>query len=46
MIQDPDNLIYEIAWKSVDEIRNLELSFPEDRDFLIEAITAHKKLSV
>ena len=40
MIQDPDNLIYEIAWKSADEIRNLKLSFPEDRDFLIGNITA------
>lgn len=37
-IQDPDHLIYEIAWKSVEEIEHLDLSFPEDRDFLIEYI--------
>ncbi|PAE31575.1 NUDIX hydrolase [Bacillus sp. 7884-1] len=34
-IQDPDNLIYDIAWKSSDEIKTLDLTFPEDRDFLI-----------
>jgi hypothetical protein len=38
-IQDPDCLIYDIAWKNVEEIKTLELSFPEDRDFLIEYIT-------
>ncbi|PGL71418.1 NUDIX hydrolase [Bacillus sp. AFS055030] len=37
-IQDPDQLIYEIAWKSVDEIFELELSFPEDRNLLIDLI--------
>lgn len=34
-IQDPDKLIYEIGWKSADEIRYLKLSFEEDRGFLI-----------
>lgn len=34
-IQDPDQLIYGIDWKSLEELRTLELSFPEDRDFLI-----------
>ncbi|WP_082686936.1 NUDIX hydrolase [Bacillus sp. FJAT-27445] len=34
-IQDPDNLIYDIAWKSKEEIAILDLSFPEDRDFLL-----------
>ncbi|ADC52281.1 MutT/nudix family protein (plasmid) [Alkalihalophilus pseudofirmus OF4] len=37
--QDPDNLIYDIAWKTSDEIKNLELTFPEDREFLINYIT-------
>ncbi|MEK5175669.1 NUDIX hydrolase [Heyndrickxia sp. FSL W8-0496] len=40
--QDPDNLIYDIAWKTIDEIQTLELTFPEDRDFLINYI---KKVS-
>ena len=35
-IQDPDNLIYEIDWKSLDEIHELELTFPEDRNVLME----------
>jgi ADP-ribose pyrophosphatase YjhB (NUDIX family) len=34
-IQDPDNLIYDIDWKSVDEIKTLDLTFPEDRKFLL-----------
>jgi len=33
--QDPDNLIYDIAWKTLEEVHTLELTFPEDRDFLI-----------
>ncbi|SFD51275.1 NUDIX hydrolase [Bacillus sp. UNCCL81] len=37
-IQDPDQLIYDIAWKSANEIIELELSFPEDRNLLIDLI--------
>lgn len=37
-IQDPDCLIYEIAWKPIHEFKKLELSFPEDRDFLLNKI--------
>jgi ADP-ribose pyrophosphatase YjhB (NUDIX family) len=37
-IQDPDNLIYDIDWKNIDELKELNLSFPEDRDFLIDCI--------
>jgi ADP-ribose pyrophosphatase YjhB (NUDIX family) len=40
-IQDPDQLIYDIAWKSLDEIQALELSFPEDRAFLIENLESY-----
>jgi ADP-ribose pyrophosphatase YjhB (NUDIX family) len=43
IFQDPDNLIYDIAWKNVDEIKTLELSFPEDRDFLMDYITKEYK---
>lgn len=35
-IQDPDQLIYEIAWKSADEVESLELSFPDDKKLLLE----------
>lgn len=37
-IQDPDNLIHEIAWKSAEELKELKLSFPEDRHYLLELI--------
>lgn len=37
-IQDPDELIYEIAWQSKEAIKKLDLSFPEDREFLINYI--------
>ena len=33
-IQDPDQLIYDIAWKSVEDLNLLEFSFPEDKSFL------------
>ena|SRR5690625_2191939 len=38
-IQDPDNLIYEIAWKSVDDLKTLKLTYPEDREFLIDVLS-------
>ncbi|WP_051488786.1 NUDIX domain-containing protein [Cytobacillus firmus] len=38
-IQDPDQLIYDIDWKSLEELRTLELCFPEDRNFLITQIS-------
>ncbi|WP_409272156.1 NUDIX hydrolase [Neobacillus sp. SCS-31] len=34
-IQDPDNLIWDISWKSKEDLATLDLSFPEDRDFLL-----------
>lgn len=35
-IQDPDELIYDIRWKSAEKINNAELTFPEDRQFLMD----------
>jgi len=35
MIQDPDNLIYDIAWKTLEDLKTLDLSFPEDRALLM-----------
>lgn len=40
-IQDPENLIYEIGWKSVHEVEQLPLSFDKDRVFLLNFI--HEK---
>ncbi|MCU9614667.1 NUDIX hydrolase [Caldibacillus lycopersici] len=37
-IQDPDQLIYEIAWKNADDIAKLEFSFPEDRAFILDLL--------
>ncbi|MCP8967392.1 NUDIX hydrolase [Ectobacillus ponti] len=42
VIQDPDNLIYEIAWKSAAELQNFPLSFPEDREFLLARLSNWK----
>ena len=41
--QDPDDLIYDIAWKKVEDIKSLALSFPEDRDYLVDYIMAEQK---
>jgi ADP-ribose pyrophosphatase YjhB (NUDIX family) len=41
-IQDPDGLIYDIAWKAVDDLSMLDLSFPEDREFLISFIKENR----
>lgn len=30
MVQDPDEFIHEIAWKSIEEIAKLPLAYPED----------------
>lgn len=34
-IQDPDGLIYDIRWVSFEELKLLDLSFPEDRELLM-----------
>lgn len=41
-IQDPDHLIHDIAWKSEEELKSLALSFPEDRNFLIDYVRSEK----
>lgn len=33
-LQDPDEFILEIAWKSADELDSLEMSYPQDVAFL------------
>ncbi|SDP06620.1 ADP-ribose pyrophosphatase YjhB, NUDIX family [Paenibacillus sp. yr247] len=35
-IQDPDELIHEIAWKSASQIAELDLCFEEDRQLLLD----------
>jgi ADP-ribose pyrophosphatase YjhB (NUDIX family) len=41
VFQDPDELIYDIAWKSLAEVRELELCFEEDREFLVDLLTSN-----
>lgn len=33
-VQDPDELILEVAWKSLDELDTLPMSYPDDTAFL------------
>jgi len=33
-VQDPDELILDIAWKSVDELDQLDMTYPDDLEFL------------
>ncbi|WP_261305289.1 NUDIX hydrolase [Paenibacillus andongensis] len=37
-IHDPDGLIYEIAWKTSEQLNDLHFSFPEDKEFLLQYI--------
>lgn len=39
-IQDPDELIRDIAWKPAEEVSMLELSYPEDRSELLTFLTS------
>lgn len=38
-IQDPDELILDIAWKTTEELSILELSYPEDRSELLSFLS-------
>ncbi|WP_404458522.1 NUDIX hydrolase [Oceanobacillus kapialis] len=40
-IQDPDQLIYEISWKSAEEVENLNLTYPNDKEFLLRIMASH-----
>lgn len=38
--RDPDGLIHQVGWMGAQEIRDLELSFPEDRQLLLSYLGA------
>ncbi|MFC0190436.1 NUDIX hydrolase [Fictibacillus aquaticus] len=38
VIQDPDELIYEIRWVDAAELCKLSLSFPEDKELLLQLL--------
>lgn len=42
-IQDPDGLIYDIAWKSADDLKELALSYPDDLKVLLDMIDAGRE---
>lgn len=42
VIQDPDGLIYDIRWVSLEELDTLVLSFPEDREVLCSHLSEVK----
>ena len=45
LIQDPDELILEVAWKSMDELVDLPMSYPEDVELLKEIIMNQTKIT-
>nr|WP_077326506.1 NUDIX hydrolase [Virgibacillus siamensis] len=42
-IRDPDQLVYEVSWMSANEIVHLNLTYPEDRKFLLNYMKHHHK---
>lgn len=45
VIQDPDGLIYDIRWVSLEELQSLPLSFPEDREVLVNYLSQSEKIT-
>lgn len=45
-IQDPDQLIVDIAWKPEQEVAVLEMNYPEDREYLIEHLKRNGSVSI
>jgi ADP-ribose pyrophosphatase YjhB (NUDIX family) len=41
-IQDPDGLIHDIAWKTFSDIMSLDLSFPEDKAFILDRLQSKR----
>jgi 8-oxo-dGTP diphosphatase len=44
VIQDPDGLIYDIKWVSFEELKLLTLSYPEDRELLMNYLSPFSKI--
>ncbi|MBY6038284.1 NUDIX hydrolase [Fictibacillus nanhaiensis] len=43
-VQDPDGLIYDIRWVSLEELDQLPLSFPEDRSVLRHFLSSASRI--
>lgn len=39
-INDPDNIIETVAWKSLNDLETIEHAYPEDKELLIRSITS------
>ncbi|MUV36453.1 8-oxo-dGTP diphosphatase [Lentibacillus sp. JNUCC-1] len=44
-IQDPDGLVYEIDWKKADDITNLGLTYPDERNLLTDFVKGASHLN-
>jgi 8-oxo-dGTP diphosphatase len=44
VILDPDGLIYDIKWVSFEELKLLTLSYPEDRELLMNYLSPFSKI--
>jgi 8-oxo-dGTP diphosphatase len=44
VIQDPDGLIHDIRWVSFEELQLLTLSFPEDREMLMNYLSPFSEI--
>lgn len=44
-LQDPDNLVREIGWKPLQEVKSLPLVYPEDREYLASRLEKGFKLN-
>jgi len=46
-VNDPDNLIAEVAWKSIIDIKMLEHAYPEDVELLLEQLDSnHHRIDI
>ncbi len=41
-INDPDKVIHDVRWIGIEELQELSLGFPEDREFLLNLIKAQQ----
>jgi len=42
LIQNPSGTIYDVAWVSHEELQHLDLTHPDDRDFLLQLLDERK----
>lgn len=40
-VNDPDNIIVEASWKSLEEVIHINHAYPEDKEFLIHLLSSN-----